>query len=319
MKKLFIYPPESATSFLFRKYSELLKDYILVGNIGESDTVLFADSLNSDEAYLEIVQQYASSKDIFSSAAIQLRLSELGVEVRLYEKYEVEGIFSNDSKFHRINLPVISVMSLGEYCDKFSVQLAVKKYFQNKGYNVLQFGSSELSPFFGIPKLPLCLYEKLDLDAKVKKLNQYIHSIITNNNYDLVLIGAPGGIVPYNKYVSNHFGELASVIAWALQIDVNIISLYMLDSINDEMLDKFFLFSSTSLNAARTIFNISGTFSDFNRESMQIDYLQLDKEYITKRMPISDKYYIFSESADLLQDETFSKIEDFLTSNIEVI
>ena len=46
------------------------------------------------------------------------------------------------------------------------MQLALKKYFEEKGYQTLVVGSNELSTLFGVPMLPSSMFENISFRQK---------------------------------------------------------------------------------------------------------------------------------------------------------
>ena len=65
-------------------------------------------------------------------------------------------------------------MGMGPNTNKFYMQLALKKYFEEKGYQTLVVGSNELSTLFGVPMLPSSMFENISFRQKILILNQYI-------------------------------------------------------------------------------------------------------------------------------------------------
>ncbi|MDR2656015.1 MAG: TIGR04066 family peptide maturation system protein [Oscillospiraceae bacterium] len=125
-----------------------------------------------------------------------------------------------------INTPIIFVAGIGENCNKFDIQLALRAYFQNKGYNILQFGSRAYSELFGFSQLPGFLYERLSFSDKALMFNQYVSKREKEQNPDLIIVGIPGGYSYMTKKRPNGFGEIALCISAALDADVCILSIY---------------------------------------------------------------------------------------------
>lgn len=51
-------------------------------------------------------------------------------------------------------------MGMGENCDKFSLQVKIKKEIEQCGYKVLTISANILGKFLGMETLPLFLYSK---------------------------------------------------------------------------------------------------------------------------------------------------------------
>lgn len=79
------------------------------------------------------------------------------IENEIIERYE------NDEarELKDIRTPIISVMGMGEYCNKFSCELELRNFFSSKGYKVLQIGSKKFSNLFGFEYLPEFMFKKI--------------------------------------------------------------------------------------------------------------------------------------------------------------
>lgn len=55
--------------------------------------------------------------------------------------------------------PIILVAGINEECQKFDIQLELKKYLENGGYRVTQIGSKHYSELFGIHSFPQFMYD----------------------------------------------------------------------------------------------------------------------------------------------------------------
>lgn len=321
MRKLFVYP-ETRTSLNFSKYSKLLSEYCLVDSEDKSDCILLLEGFYSIESYIEIVlRSKKAEKTIFTDKKVKSILSDSSKEIN----YPLICLDDNNyccdilSHLHNIDKPVIAVSSLGENTDKFAIQLSLREFFLSKNYSILQLGSSELSSFFGFDILPTFMFSEISVESKIKMLNSYIYKKLEEHDYDLIIIGVPGGILPYNNYICNNFGELAYVISRAMQIDVNILSVYLFDNITDIMLSKLDNYCAVALNTEKILFNISGSFICYNREERQANYFDLDNNYINENFPNSVSYTVFSERSGYLLGETMQSIEDTLATNVETI
>ena len=122
-----------------------------------------------------------------------------------------------------IDIPVISVMGLGENCDKFQLQVKIKKVIEKQGYRVLALCSNVLGGFLGMENLPGFLYSKfMSYPEKIIALNHWIHTKVKQQEYDVILVGCPGGVSEFEKYETNYFGELPLIISNALDVDIGL-------------------------------------------------------------------------------------------------
>lgn len=146
------------------------------------------------------------------------------------EKLKIIGNFDvtkpASHRLYPINVPTIVVAGLGEGCNKFDIQLALRKYFSQKCDKILQFGTKDYSELFGFLPLPNTLYNSCDFSQKILTLNHYIYNEINRENPDLLIIGVPGGFTYMTPEDPRYFGELAQCIFNATTPDFCIFSVY---------------------------------------------------------------------------------------------
>ena len=125
-----------------------------------------------------------------------------------------------------INIPTILVAGIGENCDKFSVQLAVREFFQVECDSILQFGTKDYCELFGFRPLPDFLFRPGDISKKIVSLNHYIYQESRRLKPDLLILGIPGGFSYMTMEKPKKFGELAFCISNAVMADACILSVY---------------------------------------------------------------------------------------------
>ena len=59
-----------------------------------------------------------------------------------------------------------------------------------------------------------------------------IHTKVKQQEYDVILVGCPGGVSEFEKYETNYFGELPLIISNALDVDIGFLALYRLSLIH---------------------------------------------------------------------------------------
>ncbi len=162
-----------------------------------------------------------------------------------------------------IPVPVIMVFGIGDHCNKFSIQLKLRDYFQKQGYHVMSCGSKPFSKLFGVEALPKFLFDDMNDGMKIRQFNAYIYHRVKRENPDVVVIGIPGGIMQLNPYKFREFGESAFIISNSVKADLSIFSLYKQD-FTYEFIDKLihlckyrYNFQVGYINIANTNYNIS--------------------------------------------------------------
>ncbi|NFE59418.1 TIGR04066 family peptide maturation system protein [Clostridium botulinum] len=133
---------------------------------------------------------------------------------------------SESEKIYPVNAPVIFVAGLEERTHKFEIQLNLRENLQKMGYKVSQVGTRhycELMEFHSFPKF---MYSKSITESeKVTLFNHYIKNIEIKEKPDIIVIGIPGGIMPFNYEFTNRFGILAYEVSQAVIPDAVVLSM----------------------------------------------------------------------------------------------
>lgn len=202
MKVLMIYPYVPTLRFL-KDFAEMIENYqkvILIPLSGterskvlkkntniweyldnweegmyEADTILLLNGLYSGEKYEEIIDfGIDKEKEILVEKTVWDILDDGRREkVHLLFDSDTWKEIPPDTALRELDIPIISVMGMGPNTNKFYMQLALKKYFEEKGYQTLVVGSNELSTLFGVPMLPSSMFENISFRQKILILNQY--------------------------------------------------------------------------------------------------------------------------------------------------
>ncbi len=229
--------------------------------------------------------------------------------------------FTYDKRMTQPDIPVITVMSMGESCNKFGVQLDLRKKFQDKGYKVLQFGTKDYCDLFGFKKLPSFLMAKnISLDEKVYMFNHYINKEVLKEDYDVVIIGVAGGILPVNRYITNYFGEISLIVSSALNIDINILCSYHNDDIKIENLHEFRNFCKGRLGCFTDYYYMSDRQFRISYDH-DIEYFMLDRQHCINNKPvIEDETLKFCHALDTdIKENMLDSLIEELEGNVALV
>ncbi|MNJ51047.1 hypothetical protein D3C77_463400 [compost metagenome] len=124
-----------------------------------------------------------------------------------------------------IDTPVVFVLGMSERCHKLELQLTLREQMVNAGYKVSQVGSRSYCEMFGFHSMPEYMFtHHYPEHKKVVMFNHFIKAIELKEKPDLIVIGVPGGLFPFNDEFTNKFGLLAYEISRAVHPDTALLS-----------------------------------------------------------------------------------------------
>lgn len=251
---------------------ESLLTYDYVEAIINADVLLLVDDLTQDfgKHYLRMIEcaQENSTKIMFTRKLWEglssfEKIRELPEDRFTILENTVDNScvkLKNMNTLLKIDIPIITVMGMGDYCNKFQCELELRKFFMEKGYQLLQLGSKAIAPIFGFKELPLFVMDKsLTFIERVIKFNRYIVDEIKKNPVDLIVVGIPDSILPYNNNIINGLGETSLIITAALNIDASILCIYNQNTIDSRYIEHLEACSKYRFNTPVSFINVSGT------------------------------------------------------------
>jgi len=272
-----------------------------------ADAIILLDDYRDckkDKYYqiIELALLYSAEILVTPAAELQLDLDKYTGKYRRLERLcegfeRIDGEFSVlreygvHSKLFDIDVPVVGVMGLGRFCDKFETQIMTKAAMEDK-YNICCISSNSLGALFGCYTLPDFLFDVLPFQDKVIRMNQYIKAVTEKGEIDALIIGAPEGIAPFSEKETNHFGEYPLVLSKAASIDLTILCLYFIwrtisvigthDLVSE--VNVKFATQTGAVAVSRTMFEVPS--EDFEK----IIYTALDDQYLHEYYP--DQEYL---------------------------
>lgn len=215
-------------------------------------------------------------------------------------------INTNDS-LTKIPIPAILILGLGENCNKSDIQSEICEKMENLEYKV-----SKIHPLPDLEDLPLW--------KKILYYNKYFNDIIDKENSDVLIVSAPGGIMPISDTNHEFFGENAIAISRALKADISILSIYngYNSSFSKKTFESLSNYCKYALEADVDYFHISNTQLIFEQDRRSIGFLEtncIDNLKIIKNLGIN----IFNIYDENTKNEIFEKIIYELQDNPEII
>lgn len=204
--------------------------------IDDCDTVIFIQSEHTIDfnknVYPKIHSAIAKKKEIICLInkydLSDLRKLALENKVNFIEyDYSPFEVITKNAYIMNIDTPIVAILGLAENMDKFQIQLMVTEQLKQMGYKTLLIGSRYYTDLVGGIPFPKFMFEtKLSESEKIKNFNRFVKSQESIYKPDIIILGVPGGILPYNKIINNNFGITAFECMQAVPPDFCILSLY---------------------------------------------------------------------------------------------
>lgn len=126
----------------------------------------------------------------------------------------------SSDRIYDIDTPVIVVAGMGEETEKLAVQLTLLQKFLEKGYGTVGISSRRDGDWDGIYSMPDFMFDhSVGETEKIIRLNHYVKQIEVSKRPDLLIMGVPGAVLPFDGIDHNGFGILAYEISFAVPCD----------------------------------------------------------------------------------------------------
>ena len=349
-KKISLFPQNHETDILC-KYKEDLSEFDIMsvimyqGNkkIKTNQGIIHTD--DADEA-LEEVEGLVLCDNIhkFEKKAYLNRLNDakrlnktVYVSSYLFDWIGKEAFYDNDvvilnndnekrkymtTSLFDINCPVISILGMGENCDKFDTLLKIRRSFQENGYKVLALSGNSIAKLLGCETLPSYMY-KSDISSSLKtiKINHYIHELVDEQKPDILIICHAGGIMKLNEYENNYFGEISYILTNAVASDYGILCNYCGDFCTKEYFEYLKTICEIRYGVDILRFCISKQSWKVEPELRKTEYFFYSSEYFRKN--IMYKLQIGEDVLLQVQHNEFdsltNEIINLLSNNVEML
>ena len=258
--------------------------------LSQCDSVFFDRAINSSldyNHYLSMIQTALDmGKEVIITKSLLMTLPQSSIDL---SKIRVIG-YSLESppeirhkKLFDIPIPCVTVLGTGDKSNKFEVQIAIADYFKSHGYNTCLLGTKEYTEMFGFEPLPEFLFIESNQRDKILKFNHYIYQKVINGNYDIIIIGCPGGIMPDNPFIFLDYGELPIVIGTALQADTSVLCTYAAP-LNEIAVTFLQNLCKYKLNAEVRRISLACKDMTIDQATMELKYITLDSQFVKHKI-----------------------------------
>lgn len=194
---------------------------------------------------------------------------------------------TGDQNYFEINVPVISVIGTSENCGKFFVQVVIKNELERMGYKVASISTRGDTEILGMHSFPDFMNDKSFHETeKILSYNYLVKQISVKEKPDVILIGIPGGALPYSYHKHNDFGLRLFEISSAIHSDYTVLcSLFMKSaegilSYTEKEVKNRFRIPVESYYISNKMDDTTNELSSNEKGS----YLTLDKQFVWDRI-----------------------------------
>lgn len=313
MRKKTVLFPYNVHSCEILRYKEMLDKYEIVGILapkgwglggrdagfvdGGTDTgISIQDSLNDDKIFdailvtadctnpdmEQIIYDHVKEllhygKELVFASEVSERIQDMckGADQPVLFVAEQTNEAKKASKIIRHDTPIVLVAGMHELTHKFKIQMELHKYFKEKGYKVSHIASKQFATLFGAHTFPQFMFSEIKEECKIFGFNQYVRQIEKEEQPDVIIIGIPGGMMPYSEKFPGYFGITMFEVMQAVRPDFfAVCCLY--EKYNKVYFEKLSSSIMHKYGIPVDCFNISTFQVDYN-ESEQNDSLQYFK------------------------------------------
>lgn len=293
-----------------------------------------------EKKILESDMVYFISKKDKSKEQLSLQLIEYAKKAKkevvlfcetgmLYQEYGEGCLYGNEKyvsneefpKLLQIEVPIISMFTIGKNCGQLQTEMLARKYFLDKGYKVMQIGSHDFMRILGCLSIPHEMFEPaIDDLRKTLIFNKFVYKQSLIEKPDIILLGVPYPIMKYNNCNLNGLGYFPTIIQNAVKSDIGIVNMHFANY-NSDFLKEISLFCKYKLNVYTRYFGIANTSISKNVDNpSELEYLFLNKDFVKNNIlvdTVNEKYMMFPVYDDEAANYVFQRIEKELLENPE--
>ena len=256
------------------------------GNAINFKKLIYPKMVNAIEAGKNILCHY---RDIEEELLQQLREKSRAHSIQFISAPDQAAAepFTSEVEYLKlldIDTPVVSVLGFSERVNKFDTQLLLRSGLQTRGYKVSQIGSRDYCEILDFHSFPRFMYDThLSEVSKIVLFNQFVKRIEKQERPDIIIIGVPGGVMPFNNQFTNRFGIMAYMLSQAVPPDTAILNCHF-DNYNKEYFEKIRTTLKYKLGAELCCSVMPNVFFDFtaSKEADKEIYLNVNSRLVDK-------------------------------------
>lgn len=223
------------------------------------------------------------------------------------EKRKVDLMFMN--KLLAIDVPVITILGNYKNTDQLEVQLALNYEFTKRGYKVTSIVPMRSASLLHAHTIPESVTrDQKNANDRIISINHYLKVLADDEKPDIMMVGIPGGIYPYDDTACIEFGQNIYETIHAVKSDFSILcSIY--GAWIEEELEREKDLLKNRYQLAIDLVHLSPYYWNKNENSANIrrgDTIELDDDFLYEKVPRLDK----SDIWNLRKYENVQKVTD---------
>lgn len=185
-----------------------------------------------------------------------------------------------------IETPIITVFGLEERTQKFEIQIRLREAFMLRGYKVSSITSKRDSEILNMHSIPDFMFgNRLTEVEKIESYNYYVKQVETLEKPEIIIIGIPGAVMPFDRINHHNYGIMAYEISHAVPSDIAIMcSPYYVNSNGDFSDLKIDLFSKFGFDTYYSHIADMTIETKTLLEDGEINFVTLDKAFIREKI-----------------------------------
>lgn len=241
-------------------------------------------------------------------------------KIQLERSHRMEDKLKAEYCYH-IDTPVLIVYGTEAGTDKLAVQLSLRREFIHRGYKVASISSRVDSELYGMYAMPeFMIVHGCSEAEKIKRFNHYVKQIELAEHPDIMIVGVPGGTLPFDRIDHNEYGILAYEISFAVPCDGAVMCMTCNLDLEGDFSD--FAHDMELVFRYKTICShVAAAVPDMKKmsENRKRHLVSLDREFIDEKIKQYDKQNIFNILNKDGAERAVDLICDALSDEDEVI
>lgn len=269
----------------------------------EKCTYILLNNFYSDESENIILENIKKAvnhgKKIIFFSNSNSNIDNLKMIIPKEQQFEINSsknmVKDFQGRIYNIDTPVIFVCSIFEGLEKFDIQLALRNKLLIDGYKVLQIGTRQVCELFDFYSFPEFMYSNnIEEQDKVLMFNNTLKKLELEKKPDLIIIGIPGGILPFSSKAFGDFGITMYKVLQAVTPDCTILSIPY-GKYSDEEISYFGKITKSKFNIEVDYYNIAAkSILSHPTETMgKPFYLTLGKSLVEKKIATLQNKNVF--------------------------